>query len=229
MTQEPAWLTEDANFRVRELWARGDTTAAIGQRFGVTKNAVVGRVHRLGLSRPSPIKPANGKPQSPGGRPMGRPPVSTPDQRQRVIALAAAGRKVIDISRTMGFSRDTIDRILAPKIVRPVVIAAPPAPKLMLPPPAPPIIVALPPSPPEPLPPEPLPPPVIATPVPRPPPVARVHRGECCWLSGERPYQQCDQPRIGKHPYCLAHSKRAYLSTARQQHAADSQAHLGDD
>ena len=39
------------------LWNEGLTTSVIGQRLGVTKNAVVGKVHRLGLpKRRSPIR-----------------------------------------------------------------------------------------------------------------------------------------------------------------------------
>lgn len=38
------------------LWAEGISTLEIGRRLGVTKNAVVGKVHRLGLpKRQSPI------------------------------------------------------------------------------------------------------------------------------------------------------------------------------
>jgi len=42
------------------LWDEGITTAEIGRRIGVTKNAVIGKVHRLGLvprvitQRPAP-------------------------------------------------------------------------------------------------------------------------------------------------------------------------------
>ena len=43
--------------RLRELWAEGHSTAEIGRRLGVSKNAVVGKAHRLDLSaRPSPIR-----------------------------------------------------------------------------------------------------------------------------------------------------------------------------
>lgn len=39
------------------LWNEGLTTSEIGVRLGVTKNAVVGKVHRLGLpTRGSPIR-----------------------------------------------------------------------------------------------------------------------------------------------------------------------------
>jgi GcrA cell cycle regulator len=42
--------------RLRTLWDEGLSTAEIGRRLGVSKNAVAGKVHRLGLTeRPSPI------------------------------------------------------------------------------------------------------------------------------------------------------------------------------
>ncbi len=49
--------TEDAIARLRALWAEGHSTAEIGRRMGISKNAVVGKAHRLGLeARPSPIR-----------------------------------------------------------------------------------------------------------------------------------------------------------------------------
>ncbi|CAK7192312.1 hypothetical protein COMNV_00505 [Commensalibacter sp. Nvir] len=48
---------EKAVARLRELWLQGLSTAEIGRHLNVTKNAVVGKVHRLGLEgRPSPIR-----------------------------------------------------------------------------------------------------------------------------------------------------------------------------
>ena len=42
---------------LRTLWDEGLSTAEIGRRLGVTKNAVVGKAHRLDLpARPSPIR-----------------------------------------------------------------------------------------------------------------------------------------------------------------------------
>jgi len=49
--------TEDTIARLRELWAEGHSTAEIGRRLGVSKNAIVGKAHRLDLpARPSPIR-----------------------------------------------------------------------------------------------------------------------------------------------------------------------------
>jgi GcrA cell cycle regulator len=48
---------DDTIIRLRELWAEGHSTAEIGRRLGVSKNAVVGKAHRLDLpARPSPIR-----------------------------------------------------------------------------------------------------------------------------------------------------------------------------
>ena len=49
--------TEETIARLRALWAEGHSTAEIGRRMGVSKNAVVGKAHRLNLpARPSPIR-----------------------------------------------------------------------------------------------------------------------------------------------------------------------------
>ena len=43
--------------RLKELWDQGLPTAQIGKLLGFTKNAVVGKAHRIGLERrPSPIR-----------------------------------------------------------------------------------------------------------------------------------------------------------------------------
>ena len=55
-----AW-TEAQIDQLKELWGEGLSTSEIGRKLGVTKNAVVGKAHRLGLPpRPSPIKRATG-------------------------------------------------------------------------------------------------------------------------------------------------------------------------
>ena len=47
-TPSPFWIKHDAE--LRDLYAEGLTMLAIGTRLGVTKNAVIGRVTRLGLN-----------------------------------------------------------------------------------------------------------------------------------------------------------------------------------
>jgi GcrA cell cycle regulator len=53
---ESIW-TPDLISQLGALWRQGLSTAEIGRRLGVTKNAVVGKAHRLALDpRPSPLK-----------------------------------------------------------------------------------------------------------------------------------------------------------------------------
>ncbi len=59
--------TDDAIARLRALWVEGHSTAEIGRRMAISKNAVVGKAHRLGLeARPSPIRreESDGTPRS---------------------------------------------------------------------------------------------------------------------------------------------------------------------
>ena len=49
--------TDDVIDRLKALWLEGHSTAEIGRRMGISKNAVVGKAHRLNLAgRPSPIR-----------------------------------------------------------------------------------------------------------------------------------------------------------------------------
>ncbi len=60
---------EEAIQRIRTLWAEGYSTAEIGRRMGVSKNAIVGKAHRLVLPpRPSPIR-RDAAPSKPPRRP----------------------------------------------------------------------------------------------------------------------------------------------------------------
>lgn len=53
-----SWTPERIG-ELEKLWAEGLSTAEIGRRLGVSKNAVVGKAHRLRLpGRQSPIDPA---------------------------------------------------------------------------------------------------------------------------------------------------------------------------
>ena len=56
------WNDENV-VRLKELWDQGLPTAQIGKLIGFTKNAVVGKAHRIGLERrPSPIRRTAVKP-----------------------------------------------------------------------------------------------------------------------------------------------------------------------
>ena len=57
-----SWNEENVA-RLKELWDQGLPTAQIGKLLSFTKNAVVGKAHRIGLERrPSPIRRTSAKP-----------------------------------------------------------------------------------------------------------------------------------------------------------------------
>jgi GcrA cell cycle regulator len=71
-----------------KLWNDGLATSEIGKRLGISKNAVVGKAHRLHLSaRPSPIRRVMMRSALP--RPP-RPLVHTPFEGPKPVAPAAA-------------------------------------------------------------------------------------------------------------------------------------------
>jgi len=73
--QPHAW-GEAATAHLRQRWTDGAGTALIGAELRVSKSAVVGKAHRLGLEpRPSPIRTAG---QTPVVRPRKRPTLAKP-------------------------------------------------------------------------------------------------------------------------------------------------------
>ena len=49
--------TEEKIKQLKKLWSKGKTTVEIAKEMGISKNSVIGKVHRLDLTaRPSPIK-----------------------------------------------------------------------------------------------------------------------------------------------------------------------------
>lgn len=75
-----AW-TEERVELLKTLWAEGLSAAQIANKMGgVTRNAVIGKVHRLGLSgRATPAKPQRGR-------------VATPERREETVVQTAAPR-----------------------------------------------------------------------------------------------------------------------------------------
>ena len=83
--------TEETIERLRALWAEGLSTAEIGRRMGISKNAVVGKAHRLNLpARPSPIR--RDGPGSPARAPAPRRIVGS-----TLPPLAAAAEPVVQV------------------------------------------------------------------------------------------------------------------------------------
>jgi len=59
--------TEERIERLKKMWAQGSTASQIAEDLGgVSRNAVIGKAHRLGLEqRPSPVKPGEEKAKKP--------------------------------------------------------------------------------------------------------------------------------------------------------------------
>jgi GcrA cell cycle regulator len=71
--------TDERIERLKELWSQGITASQIADELGgVSRNAVIGKAHRLGLqSRPSPVKP--NEPETEAADEPVAPPPSAPD------------------------------------------------------------------------------------------------------------------------------------------------------
>ena len=86
--------TDDAVETLARLWRAGDLSAAIiARRLGVTRNAVLGKIHRLGLSTPRATRSTPKPPRPRRPRPVRfstAPPAPTP-KRPPSGALAETG------------------------------------------------------------------------------------------------------------------------------------------
>jgi GcrA cell cycle regulator len=115
--------SEEVILRLRALWSEGHSTAEIGRRLGVSKNAVVGKAHRLDLpARPSPIRRDG----------------SGPSQRKRAARRVAGPTLPPLVSTNGGGLHAPRPSIAAPRPPTPAAYAPRPA----QPPPAPRIQVA---------------------------------------------------------------------------------------
>ena len=115
---------DDETIRLlRDLWTQGLSTAEIGRRLGVSKNAIVGKAHRLDLeARPSPIRRESAKPAS--DRPVAFPRVAGPT----LPPLASADVPVFTPPPS------NVQPLRPATMVAPrPVIAAPPPPRIMQP------------------------------------------------------------------------------------------------
>jgi GcrA cell cycle regulator len=74
-----SWTDERID-RLKQMWEAGMTASQIAEGLGgVSRNAVIGKAHRLGLqSRPSPVKPTDAAVAPPPAAPVAEPVVSEP-------------------------------------------------------------------------------------------------------------------------------------------------------
>ncbi len=109
---------EDTIARLRALWAEGHSTAEIGRRISVSKNAVVGKAHRLGLdARPSPIRR-----DGPGAAT----PRATPPRRAVGPTLPPLAAEAVLVERDD--AADTVAEVLPPIATAPPPMASLPQP-----------------------------------------------------------------------------------------------------
>jgi GcrA cell cycle regulator len=177
--------------QLRALWDEGHSTAEIGRRLGVTKNAIVGKAHRLDLpARPSPIR------RDPDAAPVRSATVRRVDGPTLPPLPSIVADGGTHLAERVVAAGNTAPVISGPP-ARPPVIARP----LVSAPPVPRPVVA--------------PRPVAA--VPRPVVVAPRPYGRivtCCWPMGEpgtREFRFCDVPSEPGRPYCEDHVKVAYV------------------
>jgi GcrA cell cycle regulator len=182
--------------QLRALWAEGHSTAEIGRRLGVTKNAIVGKAHRLDLpARPSPIR------RDPDAVPVRR----TTVRRVEGPTLPPLPSAVADPDSGMpGLAQVLTPMPPRPPVIARPVIAAPPAPRPVVQAPRPVGVQS----------------PRAIPAAPR--PYGRVVT--CCWPIGEpgtREFHFCDVPSEPGRPYCEEHVKVAYVKVRdRREDAA---------
>ena len=192
--------TDESISRLRDLWQEGHSTAEIGRRMQITKNAVVGKAHRLTLPpRPSPIRKAleatTAMPRQ--ALPVLRAPIAARTEPSRTPTAAtaegASNVRVLRPNTTVSRLPDLVEalRTPLPEAARAPVGTAQPASRDV---------------------PEPHheAPAALRTVTPN-----RTRRGmTCCWPLGEpgtKSFSFCGGEPIAGKPYCGEHAALAYV------------------
>jgi len=90
MAETPVWTEERLN-KLRQLWEKGLSISQIGEELDVSRNAIAGKVYRLGL--PKRQSPISGKPSAkPSVKPA--PAVEVEDVETDEIPLKLALRRI---------------------------------------------------------------------------------------------------------------------------------------
>jgi GcrA cell cycle regulator len=173
---------------LRDLWTQGLSTAEIGRRLGVSKNAIVGKAHRLDLdARPSPIRRDAAKPAT--ERPASFPRMAGPT----LPPLASAG------AQSFGPPAFATQAFTSPSVIPPSNVQRMRAEPVLSVRPAAPIPAAM--SAPRPM-------------MPSAPMPARRSAPSCCWPIGEpgtKGFRFCDDISVPSKPYCDEHARLAYV------------------
>ena len=198
--------------QLRGLWAEGLSTAEIGRRLGVTKNAIVGKAHRLDLpARPSPIRrdPDAAPPRRAVVRRLEGPTLPPLPSATCDVEPAFIAAETVTQAGSVLAPDSPVVEAPPPPVVQPAQVVTAPAPQ------AAPIMAR-----PVPMPPS-APRPVLTPvrPVPAPRPMAAAPRPygrvvTCCWPIGEpgtREFRFCDSASEPGRPYCEDHVKVAYV------------------
>ena len=83
--------TEERIDRLKAMWSQGSTASMIAEELGgVSRNAVIGKAHRLGLdSRPSPVKPVEKTVKKPAAAKPAPVPAASPPAKKPLPEPAA--------------------------------------------------------------------------------------------------------------------------------------------
>jgi GcrA cell cycle regulator len=91
--------TDERIERLKTMWTQGSTASQIAEELGgVSRNAVIGKAHRLGLeSRPSPVKPGEEKEKK--AKPAPAPKAAKPSPAPKPAPVTSEPRESVTAAR----------------------------------------------------------------------------------------------------------------------------------